>query len=125
MQPPTEVILRRQSFRRDNDAPSLGNGAGNEAHQPYGDEVQQRALELAGPSAAISAKAGADLAAGRGAARRNGSAAQPDAAAKDAPQRGDPVLAPASRSSTPAEAAAADDSSAPPYFDATASLDGQ
>ena len=122
MQPPTEVILRRQqSLRRDNDAPNLANGAGNEAHQPFGNEVQQKDSEVTGPaSAPITAKAGADLANGREAAQRNGSAAQ--ASARDGP--GDAVLTPACQGSGSAEAAAAD-SSASPYFDARASMDGQ
>ena len=62
MQPPTEVILRRQSFRRESDEDRLGNG--KEDHRPFPDSVQHSDNEPAAPSSSAS-PAAADAGKGR------------------------------------------------------------
>jgi hypothetical protein len=71
MQPPTEVVLWQQSFRRDSDADSLGNG--KEAHRMFSDSAQHSDSEA---GASSSGRAGGGSSNGKEAAGQQSPAAQ-------------------------------------------------
>ncbi len=61
MQPPTEVVLRQQSFRRDSDADSLGSG--KEGNRMFSDSAQHSDSEAGAASSGHSSSNGKEAAA--------------------------------------------------------------